>query len=498
LKNKKNLHRQCTWIKEMIDTKQRTLNYLTELVNDLAENHDLHKSITLLAEELGSLPKTDHLVFTGVGKAGDVAKCAASKFNSNGFPSVFLCPMNALHGDLGVVTRESPIIFFSNSGNTKELVDLRDALLRLYSNHKPYMVVITQDYDCELTKGAESWILYGKTKEIGPFGYTPNVSTTKMLMVSDIVLAQATEIRNSKGQFIREDYFKRHHSGYLGKKAKEDLKKETKMTDSQHSVVFKEWIQVGDLEPYCDHCTPPTRLDCPYHTGLSANLALMEQAERYKEKVKKTKENENEEKLGIPEQLEALKASIFKGLPIEKAMLWPERFLDAFEPGKDYSKAWHKFAIWILVDPQHGTIKHATQEEAEAIRNVANLHQQAANGIAVPQKDWKKAADAANVAADASYDTYAAYVAANTAAAVYVANAYVTAVYVANVYAANVAGAAHAYANAHAAAYANARAAAHVFANANANANVNAHATAAAGTAYEVMADKLIEIIKGE
>jgi hypothetical protein len=168
---------------------------------------------------------------------------------------------------------------------------------------------------------------------------------------------------------------------------------------------------------------------------------------------------EYEEKFGIPVHLAYLEDGLFEGLTKEKAMLWPERFLDAFEPGKDYSKTWYKFAVWLLFDPQDGIIKHATQEETEVIRSVAKLYQLAAAGIAVTQKDWEKVADAAYAAANVSVANVSAY-AANAYAAAYVAYA--------------------------------------AYAPANVVAAANTYANVADADAYKLMADKLIEIIKGE
>jgi 3',5'-cyclic AMP phosphodiesterase CpdA len=164
---------------------------------------------------------------------------------------------------------------------------------------------------------------------------------------------------------------------------------------------------------------------------------------------------EYEEKFGIPVHLAYLEDSLFEGLRKEKAMLWPERFLDAFEPGKNYSKVWHKFAAWLLVNHDYGIIKYATQREVEAITNVANLHQKAANGIVVTQKDWGKAADAAFAAGNVYVATYAAIAVYDGAAA---ARAVDVAADDAAAYAAHVDGA----------------------------------------DAYELMSNKLIEIIKGE
>lgn len=121
-----------------------------------------------------------------------------------------------------------------------------------------------------------------------------------------------------------------------------------------------------------------------------------------------------ETKLGIPIVLARLEDALFEGLPNELAMTWPERFLDAITPSADLSKVWNKFAIWLLIDVDHGVIKYAEKQTTiDSINAVANLYIRSLKED-VPRGEWHDAADAA-----ADVDAYTA-----AHAAAYAADAY--------------------------------------------------------------------------
>ena len=122
-----------------------------------------------------------------------------------------------------------------------------------------------------------------------------------------------------------------------------------------------------------------------------------------------------ETRFGIPEQLAQLEDVIFEWLPNEEAMLWPERFLSAFEVGKDYSKVWNHFAVWLLADPDEGVIRFADKEGKAAIKNVVKLHKKVIKGTRPRQSTWEADAAAARAASAASAARYAASAAAEAA-----------------------------------------------------------------------------------
>jgi len=127
-----------------------------------------------------------------------------------------------------------------------------------------------------------------------------------------------------------------------------------------------------------------------------------------------------EEELGIPAVLAQLEDGIFEGLSVPDSREWPERFLSAIQPGADLSMVWPQFAHWLLVDPDHGAIRHAkAQSTRDAIQGVAALYSEWAAGKKPARERWLSARSAAYAAdaADAADAAYAAYAAAYAAAA---------------------------------------------------------------------------------
>ena len=78
---------------------------------------------------------------------------------------------------------------------------------------------------------------------------------------------------------------------------------------------------------------------------------------------------------GIPQILARLEDRMFEGMPKEDRAAWPGKFFSAIKPGSDLSTVWPKFAVWLLVDPTYGVIRHAkTDQSKAAIEHVAELY----------------------------------------------------------------------------------------------------------------------------
>lgn len=155
------------------------------------------------------------LVASGMGKAGQIAGNIATTFSSTGTPAIFLHPSDAQHGDLGVISKEDILLLISNSGKTREILELLD-LSRNLHNHLP-IILITGNPDSPLVKLSDVAINTGNPDEICPLGLTPTTSTTTMTVIGDILVVLLME----KIGFNSEDYAKRHHGGYLGEKSRE-------------------------------------------------------------------------------------------------------------------------------------------------------------------------------------------------------------------------------------------------------------------------------------
>jgi hypothetical protein len=142
--------------------------------------------------------------------------------------------------------------------------------------------------------------------------------------------------------------------------------------------------------------------------------------------------------LGVPRVLARLEDLFFERLENGKSQAWPERFLEAIEPGADLSGVWPRFALAILADEKHGVINFAKRDDAKkAIGGVIVLYRRMVAGKTIAQEEWVKAraaASAAAYAADADAaaaayayayaSTYAASADASAAASAYAASAY--------------------------------------------------------------------------
>ncbi len=150
------------------------------------------------------------VVLTGVGKAGVIGQKISATLASTGTLSIFLHPVEALHGDLGRLQREDVVIALSNSGASREIVALLDHIKRRGAT----VVAITGMTDSPLANHAEVTICYGKIEEACPLGLAPTVSTTIMLALGDALALAVMKMRN----FQPEDYAQFHPGGTLGRK----------------------------------------------------------------------------------------------------------------------------------------------------------------------------------------------------------------------------------------------------------------------------------------
>jgi len=154
------------------------------------------------------------LVTSGMGKAGQIAHNIATTFSSTGTPSIFLHPSEAQHGDLGVLQKNDLLLVISNSGKTREILELLDLKNNLYPGIP--VIVITGNDKSPLWERADVAISTGGPAEVCPLGLTPTTSTTVMTVIGD---ALVTMMMDRIG-FTMTEYSKRHHGGYLGDKSR--------------------------------------------------------------------------------------------------------------------------------------------------------------------------------------------------------------------------------------------------------------------------------------
>ena len=155
------------------------------------------------------------LVTSGMGKAGQIAHNIATTFSSTGTPAIFLHPSEAQHGDLGIIQQNDVLLIISNSGKTRELIELIQLKETLHKSIP--VIVITGNPESPLARTANCFISTGAPPEVCPLGLTPTTSTTIFTVIGDALVVLLME----KIGFTCEEYSKRHHGGYLVSKSRE-------------------------------------------------------------------------------------------------------------------------------------------------------------------------------------------------------------------------------------------------------------------------------------
>ncbi|WP_102407580.1 SIS domain-containing protein [Parabacteroides bouchesdurhonensis] len=189
-----------------------------EAVRNIPVTHGYDEAVDLIVKHVHK--QGGKLITSGMGKAGQIAMNIATTFSSTGTPAFFLHPSEAQHGDLGIVRDNDIMLLISNSGKTRELVELVDLTKGLAPDME--FIVITSNPDSPLANAATVCLLTGAPKEVCPLGLTPTTSTTVMTVIGDILVVNTMKHIN----FSNKDYAKRHHGGYLGSKSREQSKNE--------------------------------------------------------------------------------------------------------------------------------------------------------------------------------------------------------------------------------------------------------------------------------
>ena len=192
------------------------LEHEANAVRNIPVSDAYSKAVDLIAEQVAH--KKGKLVTSGMGKAGQIAQNIATTFSSTGTPAIFLHPSEAQHGDLGILQENDVMLLISNSGKTREIIELVSLVRNLNAETK--FIVITSNGDSLLAQKADVCILTGNPTEVCTLGLTPTTSTTVMTVIGDILVVGTMK----KINFSAGDYAKRHHGGYLGDKSREMCK----------------------------------------------------------------------------------------------------------------------------------------------------------------------------------------------------------------------------------------------------------------------------------
>ena len=197
----------------MQDNIKKIIQLEVEAIQNIPINDSFESAVDIIKYQVHDLG--GKVVVSGMGKAGQIGINIAQTLCSTGTPAVYLHPSEAQHGDLGILCKHDVLILLSNSGKTREISEL--IMLSRILQPKVKVISITGKIDSPLAIQSDVVLHTGDSEEICPLGLTPTISTTLMTVIGDIIVVELMK----KIGFTKREYSKRHHSGYLGQKSKE-------------------------------------------------------------------------------------------------------------------------------------------------------------------------------------------------------------------------------------------------------------------------------------
>jgi arabinose-5-phosphate isomerase len=148
------------------------------------------------------------VIVTGIGKSGLIGKKIVATLTSTGTQAIFLHPVEGLHGDLGIVTKDDVMLAISNSGETHEL----NMIIHSVREIGAPLIAFTGSLSSSLALASDVVIDVGVVREACPFGLAPTSSTTAALAMGDALAVALIERKN----FNEKDFYKFHPGGNLG------------------------------------------------------------------------------------------------------------------------------------------------------------------------------------------------------------------------------------------------------------------------------------------
>jgi len=161
-------------------------------------------------DAVDTLLGASQVIVSGIGKSGNIGGKIAASLTSTGTPAVFLHPVEALHGDLGIVTSRHCLIALSRSGNTEEMLRFVAHFRRLGGP----VISMTQKRESRLAELSQHALILPDEPEAGPLNLAPTTSCIMMLAMGD---ALAMALLSARG-FASEDFAQYHPEGSLGRR----------------------------------------------------------------------------------------------------------------------------------------------------------------------------------------------------------------------------------------------------------------------------------------
>jgi len=197
----------------VIGNKENLLSYARNVIDTECQNlKNIRKRLG--KEFIKALEIISHckgkVILTGMGKSGIICRKIAGTFSSLGIPSVFLHPGDAVHGDLGTVSKDDVVIVISNSGETEEILRILPSIKKIGA----VVISLTCSGDSSLGRYSDIVIETGEIKEADIFGMIPSSSTTCALVLGDAMALSLMHIKGIK----KQDFAFFHPAGNLGKR----------------------------------------------------------------------------------------------------------------------------------------------------------------------------------------------------------------------------------------------------------------------------------------
>ena len=185
--------------RQVLETEAEAIRRLIDLIGE-----DFERAVEMVVACSG------RVVWTGMGKSGIICHKLAATMRSTGTPALHLHPADAIHGDLGMITKQDLVIAISHSGATEEILRLVEFLKR----QAIPLIALTSHPSSPLAEVADLHLDLGVRREACPLNLAPTASTTASLALGD-ALAMAVSVR--KG-FREEDFAALHPGGKIGKR----------------------------------------------------------------------------------------------------------------------------------------------------------------------------------------------------------------------------------------------------------------------------------------
>ncbi len=183
--------------REVLKIEAEGILHLVDKVDD-----SFAKAVNIIYRSIG------RVIITGIGKSGLIGKKIVATLTSTGTQAIFLHPVEGIHGDLGIVTKDDVVIAMSNSGETTELNLIVSAIHGIGTP----IIALTGNPSSTLARSADVTIDVGVEREACPFGLAPTSSTTAALAMGDALAVALIE----KREFQESDFYRFHPGGNLG------------------------------------------------------------------------------------------------------------------------------------------------------------------------------------------------------------------------------------------------------------------------------------------